>query len=283
MPLSPLLVTGARGFIGRQVLDLAEAAGWQAVPFAGDVLDPKAWDAVPDGVAAVVHLAAALGPARFAVPEAVARAARINVAGTEAARRFCLSRGARLVLASTSGVYAPSFAPLAETSPTAPANAYARSKLAAEEVCRETAEVAGLRGVILRIFNVYGPFQPGAMLLPLVLKALLAGRPVSLRSPQSRRDHLHVHDAAAALLAAAALDRPGLTLLNLGTGQAVTNTTFAGLVAKVWDRPLDLSPSPTDQVPDCYLADTARTREVLGFEASLELEEGLRLTRLAMA
>ncbi len=278
-----LLVTGAGGFVGRHVLAQAETAGWRTVRFAGDVLDPAAWNAAPGGVTAVIHLAAVLCRSRMIAPEDAARVERVNVEGTAAACRFCAARGARLVFASTAGVYASSPAPLAETAPTAPANAYARSKLAAEDICRENARLQGLTGVIARLFNVYGPFQSGPMLLPTVLEALLAGLPVSLRAPLSLRDHIHVSDVAAGLLAAAALDRPELTLLNLGAGRGVTNADFARLTAAVWERPLTLSIPQNVHASDSYVADAARTRALLGVPPALGLEEGLRLTRRAMA
>jgi nucleoside-diphosphate-sugar epimerase len=92
----------------------------------------------------------------------------------EAARR---TRARRFIYASTGNVYAPSFEPLSEAVPLRRDDAYALSKLHAEEALalfRPSMEV-----IVARLFGVYGPGQR-ARLVPDLIASVLASRPIRL-------------------------------------------------------------------------------------------------------
>jgi dTDP-4-dehydrorhamnose reductase len=156
------LVTGAGGMLGRDVVAVLGAAGEQvdARDRAGlDVLDPAAVQAAVDGLepAGVVVNCAAWTDVDGA-EEHEADATRVNGAAVELLARASAATGARLLHVSTDYVFAGDAAsPYPEDAPTAPINAYGRSKLVGERA------VLGLHptgGYVVRTAWLYGEHGP---------------------------------------------------------------------------------------------------------------------------
>lgn len=118
-------------------------------PISGDLLDPESLPAAVQGVAAVIHLAAAL---RTPDPEQIRQA---NVAGTQNLMGAVQAHApeARLIMASTGLVYDSDLPrPGREEDPTNPTLPYPKSKVIAERALRES----DLAWCILRFGFVYG-------------------------------------------------------------------------------------------------------------------------------
>lgn len=161
--MTSILLTGATGLVGSRLLPRLAQAGLDcralvrrdvALPPAvtavrGDLDDPASLPAAVAGVDAVVHLAALF---RTGDDEAIWRA---NLEGTRhlVAAVAAHAPGARVVMASTGNVYdATSARPSRETDPCSPTLAYPASKLAAEQLLRDS----GLTWAVLRLPFVYG-------------------------------------------------------------------------------------------------------------------------------
>ena len=270
-----VLVTGATGFIGARLVGLLAAAGTDVLPWRRDIGELAACD---EPAAAVVHLAALTRPDQFAGDRE--RAYAVNVGGTAAALDYCERTGAGLVLASTCGVYAPADAarPLDESAPLGPRSDYASSKLRAETLCRERCREKGLSCVALRLFNVYGPGQSGAFVIPQIVAGLLAARPSPLLHPRTVLDFVDVTDAAEAFRRArAVLGPPGCRVYNIGSGQG----TCLAEVERVARELVTGSPcaaadaGPEDPGSACVVADAGKARAELGWTATVSLRRGL--------
>lgn len=161
--MTTLLLTGATGLVGSRILPRLVAAGFDCralvrrdvalpegvTPIRGDLDDPDSLPAAVAGVEAVVHLAAVF---RSAADAAIWRA---NLDGTRHLVDAVVTHApaARIVMASTGNVYdATAARPSRETDPCSPSVAYPASKLAAEQLVRES----GLTWAILRLPFVYG-------------------------------------------------------------------------------------------------------------------------------
>jgi UDP-glucose 4-epimerase len=238
------LVTGGAGFIGSHLADALVAAGDEvhvvddlstgrlanlepalehgAELHAEDVTD-AAW---MTDLAAIIrpdvvfHLAAQRDVRRSVDDPAFD--AGVNVVGTTAVLDAARRAGARrLVLASTAAVYGrPDEIPTPETAPTAPISPYGASKAAAETYLALFTRLHGLPTVALRMANVYGPRQDPhgeAGVIAIFAAAAAAGTPaVVYGDGLQTRDYVHVHDAVAAFMAAAA--SPVVGALNVSTG-----------------------------------------------------------------
>lgn len=191
-----VLVTGAGGFVGPHVVAALKAAGYRVritqrtsspapdgteAVLTGDLASPIDWSAAVDGVAYVVHLAG-LAHAGPGLDEALYR--RINTQATlELAQAAYRAGVARFIYISSIKAQSGAFdgAPLREDDAPAPADAYGRSKLAAEQgLARLDLDWVALRPVL-----VYGPGVKANMAallklarlpLPLPLGALIAPR-----------------------------------------------------------------------------------------------------------
>ena len=145
------------------------------------------------------------GETRFSQEEEVYKLRSYDLSlmvGREAARRKVRA----LVEVSSGGVYNPSSSPQKETDKTSkPHTRLAKWKLAAEEAL---AKIPGLRLVVLRLPNVYGPYGSRWLSTQLALARVYQSREPRetmkwLWSADLKTNTLHVEDAARALWAAA--------------------------------------------------------------------------------
>jgi dTDP-4-dehydrorhamnose reductase len=152
-----LLVTGAAGMLGHDVIAAAERAGHDVIPLSRAQLDVRDRAAVRAAVASarpdvVVNCAAWTDVDGAEAEEEAATA--INGAGAGNVGAAAADAGAFLVHVSTDYVFdGTSGAPYVESSPTCPLNAYGRSKLAGEAA---VAAAAAGRHAIVRASWLFG-------------------------------------------------------------------------------------------------------------------------------
>lgn len=161
---------------------------------------------------------------------------------------------------------------------------YALNKFAQERLCLLMGRAYGIDTVALRLFNVYGPRQalsnPYTGVIAIFASRLLNGRrPLVFEDGQQRRDFVHVGDVARACRLALERDEAAGYVLNIASGHNVTIRQIAQRLAEALGRP-HLTPRITAQfrvgdIRHCF-ADTSLAQRVLGFEAQISLEEGLR-------
>lgn len=305
-----VLLTGADGFIGSH---LAEAlvrggaevralclynsngsAGWLDDSPAdirrsldvrlGDIRDSRFVEAVMQGVDVVFHLAALIAiPYSYVAPESFVDT---NVRGTlnvlEAVRRAGCSR---VVHASTSEVYGtPDTVPIVESHPLHGQSPYSASKIGADKLAEAYYCSYGVPVVTLRPFNTYGPRQSARALIPAVLAQLLGGVvDLKVGSLTPRRDLTFVADTVLAFLAAGSA--PGIegTVVHTGTGRAESVEAIVNLAMRVCGVEVRVVQDPARVRPrssevTVLQADASRAARVLGWHASVKLEEGLRMT-----
>lgn len=210
--MKTLLLTGADGFIGSHLLPVVQPA-FSATMWAGgptdyrservSLTDPTTYPA-GSSVAPInqlIHLAA-LTKKSNPDPTPAERYRSINVDGTRALLSWLDSHPLEHVLyVSTCDVYGATAGELSESTPASPADPYAASKLAAEEVVQAYAEGRGIPWAVARLGNVYGPGEGAyGKLVPVVIGQALAGDTIRLAGTGATlRDCIFVGDVASAL------------------------------------------------------------------------------------
>jgi UDP-glucose 4-epimerase len=309
MSRSSILVTGGAGYIGSHVVLQLRARGEQVVVlddlstgFRQAVLDtPLVVGKVGDrdlvmdilrshGVDTVMHFAA-----HTIVPESVSNPLKYygnNTCSTRNLLECCVETGVRhFVFSSTAAVYGiPAGELAAETSPTAPINAYGTSKLMSEWMLRDVAASSPLRYVALRYFNVAGSDSGGrigqatakaTLLVKVACEAAVGKRPhvsvygTDYATPDGTgvRDYIHVEDLATAHLDALSYLRKGGApqTLNVGYGHGYSVREVLKSVERVAGHRLTVREEPRRPGdPPILVARADRVRSELGWQPRLD-------------
>jgi nucleoside-diphosphate-sugar epimerase len=303
---SRVLVTGGAGFIGSHIVDLLVHEGVDRIVvlddfsrgrpenladaleqgpvrlLEGDIRDPAAVAKAMQGIDLVFHQAAIRITQCAQEPRL---ALEVLAGGTFNVVEAAVRAGVRkLVAASSASVYG-----LAEHFPTHerhhPYNnrtLYGAAKAFNEAVLRSFHEMNGLDYVALRYFNVYGPRMDvhGAYTEVLIrwMERIAAGQsPLIFGDGTQTMDFVHVHDIARANILAA---KAALTddVVNVASGVETSLNDLATALLRAMDSGLRPEHGPgrkVNAVPR-RLANVRKAQNLLGFEATIALETGLR-------
>jgi UDP-glucose 4-epimerase len=300
------VVTGGAGFIGSNLVDALMERG-DTVTVIDDLstgrernleqakargarleqLDIRDADAVATAIGAaapavIFHLAAQIDVRKSVADPAVD--ARINVEGTVNVLGAAQAHGVqRVVNTSTGGaIYGEGRQiPAPEDHPVAPEAPYGLSKFCAEQYCEIFTRLHGLSTVSLRYGNVYGPRQDPlgeAGVIAIFCGAMLEGKEATIFGDGTQtRDYVYVGDVVDANLRAAESQATGPINIGLGVEKSVLD------IAEVLGRHSDNgfrpehAPERPGEVQRIAL-DPSRAKQELGWEAKVELEEGLERT-----
>ncbi len=300
------LVTGAAGFIGRSIaaelIKRGESVrgidnfiagkrtnliGLDAMKFIdGDLTDPAVCATACEGIEIVFHEAALAS-----VPRSVADpiATHLNCV-TATLNLLVAARAAgvrRVIYAGSSSAYGDTpTLPKHEGMLPNPISPYAVAKLAGEQYMRAFARVYGLETVVLRYFNVFGPYQDPTShysgVMALFCRKMLAGeQPTIYGDGEQSRDFTYIDNVVHAnlLAASAPADRVSGQAMNAATGSRITlNQTFEILRELTDFKGQAAYESPRVGDIRDSLADIQLARELIGYEPIIDLREGLRRT-----
>lgn len=290
-----VLVTGGAGFIGSNLVDALldrgarvrvldnlsngkrEFVNPRAEFHELDIRNPEAMKPAFAGVDTVFHLAA-LPRIQFSIDYPVL-SNETNVTGTLNVLLAARDAGVgRVIYSSSSSVYGNQQSlPLHEQLCAKPLSPYALQKFIGEEYCRIFSGILGLQTVSLRYFNVYGPRQSAegayATVIPIFLSKKSMGAPLPITSDgEQTRDFTHVSDVARANILAAESETVGAgEVINIGGGKEYS----VNAVAKMIGGETVSIPARPGEVR-CTCADTRRAKELLDWEPTMQLEQGLR-------
>ena len=184
---------------------------------------------------------------------------------------------AKLVLASTSSLYAGCPLPFTEDQPVnTPLSPYAASKKAAEMMAYSYHKLYGLDLSVLRFFTVFGPAGRPDMSIFRFIQWIEAGKPIRLFGDGTQsRDFTYVDDIARGVLLAA---RPlGYEVVNLGGGrEPVTLQALIALLEKSLGKQARIEGEPF-QAGDirATAADVSKAGRLLGWRPQVGLAEGV--------
>jgi dTDP-L-rhamnose 4-epimerase len=172
--------------------------------------------------------------------------------------------------------------PTPESKPVSLASVYALTKFEQERLCLLFGRAYGIPAVALRFFNVYGPRQalsnPYTGVLAIFASRLMNGRPpLVYEDGRQQRDFVSVHDVADACLLALGAERAAGETINIGSGESESVLGTAERLARILGS--DIAPDVSGKlragdVRHCF-ADISRARDLLGFEPSVRLDDGL--------
>lgn len=234
-----VLVTGASGLIGGAVARalvqdghqvVALSRRWTKVPGLArshmvDIGAPGLVDRVGEQTCdAIVHAAASMS----ADPHDLSLS-QVNALGTQQLLTLAARWDVRafVYVSSIAVIGTPRELPIAESHPTAPASAYAASKLYGEQLAA-IAAADGLAAASLRVTSPVGPGMQGGRIVSVLVERALVGEPLVLAGRGGRRqDYVDVRDVQQAVLACIAVRARGC--FNVAAGASVANAELARL------------------------------------------------------
>ncbi len=305
-PAGRVLVTGGAGFIGSHLVEalLAEGRTVRVVDnlatghrsnlahlegsfewLEGDLADFEVCSEATRDVTDILHHAAIPS-----VPRSVLEPLQSHASGAtatlnllEAAR---LAGARRFIFAASSSAYGDKDElPKHEGMIPNPLSPYAASKLSGEHYVRVYARTMGLDGVSLRYFNVFGPRQdpssPYSGVISLFARLMGEGRRPSIHGDGLQtRDFTYVANVVRANLLAIKSEHPLMgEVLNVGTGRRISLLDLVDAINAALGTRLEpvFQPPRAGDVRDS-MASLDRIEAVLGYEPTVDFEEGLRRT-----
>ena len=247
----------------------------------GDILQTDILQAAFDGADGVFHFAALWLLQCHEYPRS---AFDVNVRGTFNVMEACVAKGVqRLVYSSSASVYGDAVhEPMEEDHPFNNKNFYGATKIAGEAMLRAFHHRYGLNYVGLRYMNVYGPRQDyqGAY-IAVVMKMLDAIdnglSPTVLGDGSEAFDFVAVEDCGFANVCAMQASSTD-AYYNVGTGKRTSLKQLAELLLEITgcNRPVQYAPRSQATLVRNRVGSPKKARAEIGFNATLDLREGLR-------
>lgn len=291
-----VVVTGGAGFIGTHLTQLLVASGYEvhvvdtlvgtllrdvqppAILHIVDIRDRDKLDALFEGLGHVdgVFHAAALPSVPYSI-ENPRESHDVNVNGSLTLLGVAKKHGVgKVIFSSSCAIYGNTeVLPSHEETPPMPLSPYALQKQVGEQYCSLYTRLYGLPTVVLRYFNVYGPgadpYGPYASAIGRFIELRKKGESLTITGDgEQTRDMVHVRDIARANLLALEKATVGRgEVINIGSGYQVTVNDMARKVGGT------IAYAPARQEPRHSCADNTRAKELLGWQPTIELTEGI--------
>ena len=304
--MAKVLVTGAAGFVGSNLVDSLLSDGHEV--FAIDnfctgspaniahLADGKNFTFIERNIIAglgefesikfdqIFHMASPASPPRYM--ELAIETMHVNTTATEMLLQHATKHGSRLLFASTSEIYGdPHEHPQRESywgnvNPIGPRSVYDEAKRFGETLLSHFHRSEGTDTVIVRIFNTYGPrMDPDdGRVVSSFIRDGIKGKPFPVFGDgKQTRSFCFVSDLVAGLRAA--MDSGITGPVNLGNPNEFTLLELATKIGSVLgvEPVLEFKELPIDD-PKQRQPDISYAKSALNWETKIELAEGLQLT-----
>jgi dTDP-glucose 4,6-dehydratase len=300
-----MVITGGAGFIGSHLSDVFLAEGWRVTVVDDlstgtldnlehlanesrfDVIEQNVSDWLPrfTRVDAILHLASPASPKDYL--ERPIETMRVGAEGTRHCLDLATERGATFLLTSTSEVYGdPLVHPQTEdywgnVNPHGFRSVYDEAKRFAEAMTFAYRRTHGTNTRVVRLFNTYGPRMRigDGRVVPAFMEKVILGQPLQIHGDGNQtRSFGYVSDTIEGIRRMLHSDHPGP--INIGNPEERSIRDLAELCIEIFgtgQESIEFGPLPDDD-PKVRRPDISLAREVLGWDPTISLREGLLLS-----
>lgn len=303
-----ILITGSAGFIASHLVEYILAKGHTVTGIdnfitgsqkniahvkdnphfhfiESDILDFD-YGSIKEKVEIVFHMASPASPIQY--KKFPIETLQVNSLGTKQALDFATKQNALLIYASTSEVYGdPLVHPQVEwywgnVNPNGVRSCYDEAKRFGEAMCMSYVRSKKTNVRIARIFNTYGPrmdVNDGRVVSNFIVQAL-KNEPITIYGTgEQTRSFCYVSDLVQGLWALATKDVVSGDVINLGNPNEMTMIEIAHKVKNATQSSSELIKKPIDlDDPLKRKPDISKAKELLGWEPTVSIEDGLRST-----
>lgn len=304
--MSTILITGATGFVGRELCSHLLAAGRDSriavrrpssianSVVVGDIGPDTQWQEALAGIDTVIHLAARVHIMRDSASDPLAEFRRVNVDGTlNLAQQAAAAGVKRFIFLSTvkvNGEQTRPCQPFTENFPSAPEDAYGISKNEAEQSLVQIAHETAMEVVIIRAPLVYGPGVKGNF--QSMMDWIAKGIPLPLGAIHNQRSLIALDNLVDFFVTC--IDHPAAanqTFL-VADGEDLSTTDLLRRVGVAMGKPARLIPVPSallkagatlfgkkavaQRLCGNLQVDITKARKMLGWVPPVSVDEGLK-------
>ena len=296
-----VFVAGGAGFIGLHVVEQLLERDWKVRIFDNmwrgdrdranalaashgvevidqDIRSGAAVAAAMKGASHVIHLAADSINKSVADPYS---SVDVNMVGSHNIFSVAAEQGIqRVVYASSASVYGdPEKLPMHEDDRLNPLTPYCIGKRTGEDLLAYYGRKSDLSWIALRFFNVYGPGQKTTAYYTSVINHFVnrlrkGEAPVIDGAGEQSMDFIHVKDIARAVVLATESEKANAAI-NVGTGIDTSVARLAQILIGAIGADVEPQFNPRPVLVSRRAADTTRAKEMIGFEYSIPVDEGM--------
>lgn len=304
-----IFITGAGGFIGSHLVEEAVKTGATVTALvhynsknnfgnlelleknvikkvrviSGDICDPFFLLKVTKEQDLIFHLAALIPiPYSYVAPQSFVQT---NINGTlnilEAVR---INNISKVLITSTSETYGTAvYAPIDEEHPLQGQSPYSASKIGADKIAESYYLSFNLPIVTVRPFNTFGPRQSARAVIPSIISQALSQPKIKVGSLSPVRDFTYVKDTVHGFIKAAESEKSVGEVINLGTGIGVTIKEVKDRIENILNKKIEVEEDSARIRPEKsevlkLICDNKKAKDLLGWEPSYTLDDGLRET-----
>lgn len=250
----------------------------------GNILQKNVVNKLISDASTIIHLAAETSV--FNALEHTTSLVMTNVVGTSTLLELAVKNEIeKFIIFSSCGVYGDKKKdiPMDENHPLIPVTPYAATKLGAEKIAYSFYRYYKLPVVILRPFNIFGPYQSAKKMIPLFITRLLRNLPIYLNyQGKQTRDWLYIDDLldAIEMMLNAPRKKVAGEVFNIASGKAINVATIASMILQKLKKDDNLSKISAIANPEPFesSADIKKIGRVVGWSPRFTFSEGLDRT-----
>ncbi|WP_340690538.1 ADP-glyceromanno-heptose 6-epimerase [Hydrogenobacter thermophilus] len=296
-----VLITGGAGFIGSNIAKEIERTyprakvyvldnfssghfknllGFKGEVITGDIKDPQLWDYLKKEYEfdVIFHKAA--------ITDTTITDQRLMMETNADSFRYILKSAlfwkAKVIYASSAGVYGNLPPPMREEGPAEPENIYGFSKLIMDRIASNFMErYREIKVIGFRYFNVYGEGEAykgktASMIYQIYTQLISGKKPRLFKWGEQRRDFVYIKDVLKANMLA--LEKDVFGIFNIATGESRSFNEIIEVLSKEVNKKTEVEyfDCPYEFYQKHTQADISKARELLGYEPEFSLEEGIK-------
>jgi len=277
--MKTILVTGASGFIGVELVKKLKSLGFNVIKFVSQMGDISEYNFLnkykKTSIDHIFHLAS-----RTFVPDSWEKPMdfyKTSVLGTGNILELCRNKNISLTFVSAYLYGIPEKLPISEEDKIRANNPYAHSKYLAEKICEFYSNYYDVKITIARPFNVYGKNQKGIFLIPYIIDQVLHSDTIKVKDLKPKRDYIHISDLTDGLIKTLNSDKQ-FAVYNFGSGEVTSVEEIINIVQNISNTNKKIISEHQERKHEIMevMADISKAKINLNWAPTYNIGDGIR-------